>query len=89
MIVDIEETKQVLMSFASLGFDLTKSMKIDFFIEGNREGLKGVEIDVHKEISIYSINTEIEYDNSFDVWTCYCTVGYSEIRRAVIFNSFK
>ena len=73
MKVDTQETKKVLDHFITLGFDLSKEMEIDFFIEGNKDNLQNVEIDVRK-LFANVCKTSIKYDDEFDIWTCYSSI---------------
>ena len=73
MKIDIQETQNALDHFVTLGFDLSKEMEIDFFIEGIKDNLQSVEIDARKLFpNIYK--TSIEYDKEFDIWTCYISI---------------
>ena len=73
MEVDKLETQKVLNHFKSLSFDLSKEMEIDFFIEGNQNDLQNVEIDICKLFN-NTCCTNIEYNQEFDIWTCYCSM---------------
>lgn len=68
-----QETKKVLDHFVTLGFDLSKEMEIDFFIEGEKDDLQHVESDICKLLS-NNCRTSIEYDDEFDIWTCYTSI---------------
>ncbi len=43
MIIDEKSTSDVLKQYQELGFDLTKSMIIEFFIEGSQKNLQSIE----------------------------------------------
>lgn len=73
MEVDQLETQEILNNFKSLGFDLSKEMEIDFFIEGNQNDLQNVKIDICKSFND-ACRTSIEYNQEFDIWTCYSSI---------------
>lgn len=46
MIIDKKSTSDVLKQYQELGFDLTKSMIIEFFIDGSQKNLQSIESQI-------------------------------------------
>ncbi|MCP5006430.1 MAG: ribonuclease E inhibitor RraB [Planctomycetes bacterium] len=65
-----DETGKVLIEFARNGIDLSKPIKIDFFVAvpSGKEG----DIIANKVLAI-GFNTSVEQDEETGEWTCYCT----------------
>lgn len=70
MNTDEEATRAALQRYAAQGSDLTKPMKIDFFVAvpsaaaGNAVAVRAVAL---------GFETSIEQDGKTSEWTCYCT----------------
>ncbi|WP_373745618.1 ribonuclease E inhibitor RraB [Neisseria dentiae] len=73
MIIDEKSTLDILKHYQNLGFDLNKSMVIDFFIEGSKKNLQSIE----SQIVSYrqDFKTSIERNENRETWTCYCTIN--------------
>ncbi len=71
--IDEKSTLDVLEQYQQLGFDLTKSMEIDFFVEGSEKNLQSAK----SQIISYrrDFKTNIERNRSGEMWTCYCSVN--------------
>lgn len=81
--LDKNATARVLDNYKSLGYDLDRGMRINFFIEGNKTCLDKVS---HELLEIDNkFDTAVEYEESFDIWTCYCSIdlipGLDEVWR--------
>ncbi|WP_260243543.1 ribonuclease E inhibitor RraB, partial [Neisseria meningitidis] len=73
MIVDEKSTSDVLKQYQELGFDLTKSMIIEFFIEGSQKNLQSIESQIISYRQDFQIS--IEQNEFGEMWTCYCSVN--------------
>lgn len=73
MIIDKKSTSDVLKQYQELGFDLTKSMIIEFFIEGSQKNLQSIESQLISYRQDFQIS--IEQDEFGEMWTCYCSVN--------------
>ena len=73
MIVDEKSTSDVLKQYQELGFDLTKSMIIEFFIDGSQKNLQSIESQIISYRQDFQIS--IEQDEFGEMWTCYCSVN--------------
>lgn len=73
MIVDEQDTLNVLKQYQELGFDLTRPMVIDFFIEGFPKNLESAE----NQITAYrqDFKTSIERNEVNELSTCYCSIN--------------
>ena len=58
MIVDEKSTSDVLKQYQELGFDLTKSMIIEFFIEGSQKNLQSIASPHFSEFIL--LNTDLK-----------------------------
>ncbi|EMT9481464.1 ribonuclease E inhibitor RraB, partial [Neisseria gonorrhoeae] len=73
MIIDEKSTSDVLKQYQELGFDLTKPMIIEFFIEGSQKNLQSIESQLISYRQDFQIS--IEQDEFGEMWTCYCSVN--------------
>ena len=58
MIINEKSTSDVLKQYQKLGFDLTKSMIIEFFIEGSQKNLQSIESQIISYRQDFQISIE-------------------------------